>query len=64
MLPTLQKMLKNKKDKVDALLQKTYTKDYIRGIREKTQYYVKNNHLAMIDSELLDEVQAEMFCRV
>lgn len=65
---TIQKMLKNEKYKGDSLLQKTYTKDYINGIREKNkgqraQYYVKNSHLAIIDSTTFDEVQVEMFRR-
>jgi site-specific DNA recombinase len=34
---TIQKMLKNEKYKGDSLLQKTYTKDYINGIREKKE---------------------------
>lgn len=58
----------NEKYKGDSLLQKTYTKDYLNGIREKNkgqraQYYVKNSHTAIIDSKTFDEVQAEMFRR-
>lgn len=65
---TIQKMLKNEKYKGDSLLQKTYTKDYINGIREKNkgqraQYYVQNSHPAIIDSKTFDEVQVEMFRR-
>lgn len=65
---TIQKMLKNEKYKGDALLQKTYTEDYLHGIRKKNtgqraKYYVKGSHPAIISPEIYDEVQEEMFRR-
>ena len=61
-------MLKNEKYKGDALLQKTYTEDYLNGIRKKNvgqraKYYVKNSHPAIISVEVFDKVQEEMFRR-
>ncbi|WP_347563327.1 MULTISPECIES: recombinase family protein [Lactonifactor] len=65
---TIQKMLKNEKYKGDALLQKTFTEDYLHGIRkentgQRAKYYVKGSHPAIISSEIYDEVQEEMFQR-
>ncbi|NQJ76372.1 recombinase family protein [Streptococcus suis] len=59
---TIKRMLKNEKYKGDALLQKTYTIDFLtkkkninRG--ELPQYYVENNHEAIVDRETFDAVQ-------
>ncbi|EPW05757.1 recombinase [Streptococcus agalactiae FSL S3-442] len=59
---TIKRMLKNEKYKGDALLQKTYTTDFLtkkkninRG--ELPQYYVENNHEAIVDRETFDAVQ-------
>lgn len=65
---TIQKMLKNEKYKGDSLLQKTYTEDYLRGIRKKNtgqraKYYVKGSHPEIISPEIFDKVQEEMFRR-
>lgn len=65
---TIQKMLKNEKYKGDALLQKTFTEDYLHGIRKKNtgqraKYYVKGSHPAIICPEIFDKVQEEMFRR-
>lgn len=65
---TIQKMLKNEKYKGDALLQKTFTEDYLHGIRKKNtgqraKYYVKGSHPAIISPEIFDKVQEEMFRR-
>lgn len=61
-------LLTNEKYKGDALLQKTYTEDYLHGIRKKNtgqrvKYYVKGSHPAIISPEIYDEVQEEMFRR-
>lgn len=65
---TIQKMLKNEKYKGDSLLQKTFTEDYLNGIRKKNEgqrpkYYVKDSHPAIISPEIFDRVQEEMFLR-
>ena len=59
---TIKRMLRNEKYKGDALLQKTYTTDFLtkkkninRG--ELPQYYVENNHEAIVDRETFDAVQ-------
>lgn len=55
-------MLTNEKYKGDALLQKTYTADFLTKEKRKNngeiqQYYVKNNHEPIIDRETFDMVQ-------
>lgn len=62
---TVQKMLRNEKYMGDALLQKTYTTDFItkkkvvnNGIAP--QYYVENSHEAIIPKNLFMRVQEEM----
>lgn len=59
---TIKRMLRNEKYKGDALLQKTFTIDFLtkkkninRG--ELPQYYVENNHEAIVDRETFDAVQ-------
>ncbi|HEM3051150.1 TPA: recombinase family protein [Streptococcus suis] len=59
---TIKRMLRNEKYKGDALLQKTYTTDFLtkkkninRG--ELPKYYVENNHEAIVDRETFDAVQ-------
>ena len=64
----IQQMLKNEKYKGDMMLQKTFTDDYLNGIRKKnvgqrTRYYVKRSHPAIISSEIFDKVQEEMLNR-
>lgn len=59
------KMLQNEKYKGDALLQKTYTVDFLTKKRTENdgqvnQYYVTNNHEAIIDTEMWDTVQEEL----
>ena len=66
---TIHKMLKNEKYKGDSLFQKTFTEDYLNGIRKKNEgqrpkYYVKDSHPAIISPEIFDRVQEEMFLRV
>ncbi len=58
-------VLENEKYKGDALLQKTYTKDFLSKKRktnkgEVQQYYVKGSHPAIIKEETFDLVQDEM----
>lgn len=65
---TLQKILKNEKYIGDALLQKTYTVDFLEKKRVPnnglvSQYYVENSHEAIIPRELYMQVQEEMVRR-
>lgn len=58
-------ILKNEKYKGDALLQKTFTENYLeQKVVENTgqlpQYYVKNNHPAIISREMWELVQVEL----
>ena len=62
---TIKHILTNEKYKGDALLQKTYTDDFLtkrqklnRG--EVQQYYVKNNHEPIIDPDTFDMAQTLM----
>ena len=61
----LQNMLRNEKYIGDALLQKTYIADCIskkvmKNNGELPQYYVENNHPAIISREVFAHVQAEL----
>lgn len=65
---TIKKILKNEKYIGDALLQKTYTVDVLTKKRVKNngivpQYYVENNHEAIIPRDLYMQVQEEMLRR-
>ncbi|SFS07410.1 recombinase family protein [Anaeromicropila populeti] len=65
---TLKKILQNEKYIGDALLQKTYTVDFLTKKRVKNhgivpQYYVENNHQAIIPRDLYLQVQEEMVRR-
>ncbi len=58
----IKNILTNEKYKGDALLQKTYTQDFLTKKRVKNkgeiqQYYVHNNHEAIIEPETFDLVQ-------
>ncbi len=62
---TVLSILTNEKYKGDALLQKTFTTDFLtkktkRNEGEVPQYYVENSHEAIIDAEDFDYVQAEL----
>lgn len=63
-LTTIRSILTNEKYKGDALLQKTYIVDCISHKSKKNddrpQYYVENNHPAIIPREIFDRVQEEM----
>ena len=59
---TVRSILSNEKYKGDALLQKTYTVDYLskqvkKNHGEVRQYLVEHSHDAIIDSETFDRVQ-------
>ncbi len=61
---TIEGMLKNEKYKGDALLQKTYTADFLtkRQVKNKgeiPQYYVEDSHPAIIDEDQWNAVQLE-----
>ena len=62
---TIKSILTNEKYKGDALLQKTFTPDYLTKKTKKNdgqipQYYVENSHPAIIAPEVYEAVQAEM----
>ena len=63
--PTIRSILKNEKYKGDALLQKSYTVDFLTKKKkinqgEVPQYYVENNHEAIISKEVFETVQIEL----
>ncbi len=65
---TLKKILQNEKYIGDALLQKTYTVDFLSKKRVKNngivpQYYVENSHEPIIPRDLYMQVQEEMVRR-
>ncbi len=65
---TVYSILTNEKYKGDALLQKKYTADYLEhrmvaNNGELPQYYVENNHPAIIEREAWEMVQTEMVRR-
>ncbi len=65
---TIHKILSNEKYIGDALLQKTYTVDFLSKKRVKNngivpQYYVENSHEPIIPRELSMQVQEEMVRR-
>lgn len=62
---TIQGMLRNEKYMGDALLQKTYTADYltkrtVKNNGELEQVRVKGDHEAIVDAEMWDAVQMEL----
>lgn len=62
---TINKILRNEKYKGDALLQKTYTTDFLNKTRVKNegqapQYYVEESHPAIIQPDMWDAVQLEI----
>ncbi len=65
---TINKILCNEKYIGDALLQKTYTTDFLNKTRVKNtgivpQYYVEGNHEAIIPKEIYMRVQEELVRR-
>lgn len=64
-LSTVRSILSNEKYRGSALLQKTYTVDYLNKTKKKNegeipQYYIENSHPAIIPRETFDFVQSEM----
>jgi len=62
---TVESILKNEKNKGDALLQKTFCVDFLtkkmkRNEGELPQYYVEQSHPAIISPEVFGEVQLEL----
>ena len=62
---TVKSILSNEKYKGDALLQKSYTVDFLTKKKKENegeipQYYVENNHEAIIDSSIFEMVQIEL----
>ena len=62
---TIVHMLTNEKYKGSALLQKSFTVDFLTKKKKKNegevpQYYVKNSHPPIIDPEEFELVQAEI----
>ncbi|EPR07484.1 recombinase family protein, partial [Ruminiclostridium papyrosolvens] len=62
---SIKKMLNNEKYKGEALLQKTYTVDFLSKKRvenkgEVAQYYVEESHQPIIDKEIWEAVQLEI----
>ena len=62
---TIMSILTNEKYKGDALLQKTYTADFLtknikKNYGEVPQYYIQNSHPAIIDPETFELVQQEI----
>lgn len=61
---TIDRMLSNEKFCGDACMQKTYTVDFLTKKRVKNkgyvpQYYIEDNHEAIIPKELFNQVQVE-----
>lgn len=59
---TIQNMLKNEKYKGDTMLQKTFTEDFMTGkksknIGQRSRYYIKDSHPAIVSAEVFDKVQ-------
>ncbi|MBN2540008.1 MAG: recombinase family protein, partial [Bacilli bacterium] len=62
---TVTSILTNEKYKGDALLQKTFTDNYlehsvVKNTGQIPQYYVENSHPAIIDRDLWEQVQVEL----
>ena len=65
---TVKSILTNEKYKGDALLQKVYTVDFLTKQKkvnegEVPQYYVENNHQAIISPSVFEEAQHQMAAR-
>lgn len=65
---TVRSILSNEKYKGDALLQKTFTADFLTKRIEENQgqlpqYYVTGNHESIIDPKVWDQVQYELATR-
>lgn len=65
---TINKILRNEKYIGDALLQKTYTTDFLNKTRVKNnglvpQYYVEGDHEAIIPKNIYQQIQEELVRR-
>lgn len=65
---SVKSILENEKYKGDALLQKTYTKDFLThelvvNKGEIPQYYVEGHHEGIVTKDQFDQVQAELIRR-
>jgi site-specific DNA recombinase len=65
---TVYSILTNEKYKGDALLQKKFTDNYlehslVKNTGQIPQYYVENSHPAIIDRDMWEQVQAELYRR-
>lgn len=65
---TINKILRNEKYIGDALLQKTYTTDFLNKTRVKNnglvpQYYVEGDHEALIPKNIYQQIQEELVRR-
>lgn len=61
----IQRILQNERYAGDILLQKTYTSNFLEGKVKKnngevTQYYIKDNHPAVIPREMFCQIQEEI----
>ena len=64
-IETIHSMLQNERYRGDALLQKTYVPNVLakrakKNHGERPQYYVSNNHPAIVDGATFDRVQEEL----
>ena len=62
---TIQRILQNEKYVGDILLQKTYTADFLEGKVKKNngelpQYYIRDNHPAILTREEFSQIQEEL----
>ena len=62
---TIRSILRNEKYKGDALLQKTFTVDFLTKTKKKnegkvTQYYIEGHHEAIIDPLIWQAIQTEL----
>lgn len=62
---TVESILKNEKYKGSALLQKTYTEDFltkrvIKNKGQRKQYYIEDSHPAIVSKRTFDMVQSEL----
>ena len=64
-ITTIASILRNEKYKGDALLQKSFTTNFLEKTHKKNegelpQYYIQDSHPAIIDPEIFDFVQSEL----
>ena len=64
-ISTIKSILGNEKYKGEAILQKTFTADYLtkrvkKNTGEKPKYLIRNSHIPIIDPETFERVQREL----